>query len=119
MITSLLLPQISSSVTSVTPSINSYFLFSGGLPFLSLLCLYLDAFGLKIFIVYCVLETMQDSRNIDKNLQTSRSLRRQGRPVSPTMSWVPCKVNARMFAEETQMELEVKGRKDFPMEVNI
>ena len=203
MITSLSLPQISSSVTSVTPSINPYFLFSGGLPFLWLLCLYLYAaakslqscltlcdpidgrplgssvpgilqartlewvaisfsnawkwkvnvkslscawllatpwtaayqsppsmgfagqeywsglplpspylyaFGLKIFIVYCVLETMQDSRNVDKNLQTSRShkyLRRQGRPVSPTMSWVPCKVNARMFAEETQVELEI------------
>ena len=72
--------------------------------------LHLYVFGLKIFIVHCVLETMQDSRNVDKNLQTSRShkyLRTQGRPVSPTMSWVPCKVNARMFAEETQVELEI------------
>ena len=43
MITSLSLPQISSSVNSVTPSINPYFLFSGGLPFLWLLCLYLYA----------------------------------------------------------------------------
>lgn len=69
---------------------------------------------------------MHDPGNIDKKDNDSHKpqgthwcLRRQAHPESPKMWSVPCKVDAKMFGEETQVEFEIKHGKDFLKEITL